>query len=118
MRFNLSTSRDGLYAKIEFLPDESLTETLTAADIEQLIHKLSDARGKMLPLVGQSESSLSTNDPVIDGFSPKLEFARLGPAPAPVAVAIAYPGLGWRTILLKPDEARQVGQRLLGIAGS
>ena len=113
--FKMATSTDGRFAKIIFEKGMSESAKLTSQDVEQLINKISEVRGVMVPLVSQSKSPLLSPAPLADALSPLLDVGRMDSGH--VILSLAYTGLGWRTVQLDPDEARGLARRLLDAAG-
>jgi hypothetical protein len=113
MQLKISFSSDQTKCRLEFASPANTPTIMNAQQLESLISQLANARAKLAPRTHQSETPLSRPSPLVDVISPRMDCALVAEQESLVVLSIAYPGLGWRSIAVTPDEAQTFGRRLL-----
>jgi hypothetical protein len=112
LNFTLALSTDEKFCHLAF-PEIQKKVTLTASDLETMITSIAQMRMKMLPAVREPGMRMDGDRLLVDAESPRTCVALQKESPACVVVAIAFPGLGSRSLALSLPQAQQLGQSLL-----
>lgn len=112
LAFKASVSDDGRLVRLRF-EAQSTDAILQAQDLERLMDHLAHLRAQLKPPVGVGKSPLTVEGTPQDAMSPRTDVAlQEGDLPL-VALAIAFPGLGWRVAVMSQDRAAALGRQLL-----
>lgn len=88
------------------------TSHLTAMDVETLISHLANQRQNMAPQVNQSGLIEQSSHHPIDAMLPNLDLAVLRQDPPLIVLAIAFEGLGVRSLAMSKEQAKDLLQAL------
>lgn len=98
--------------------DEKLLELtieqtqLTAIDVETIISHLANQRQNMAPQVNQSGLIEQSSHHPIDAMLPNLDLAVRQQDPPLIVLAIAFEGLGVRSVAISMEQAKALRQSL------
>lgn len=118
MQFSAGLSPDRMTAKLVLSQEHGKASIVNAEQLEELISTLSKLRAQMAPEASQCESPLARPTPPIDAKSPRIDVALIPGPTCQAAVAVAFPGLGWRTLTLSQAECEALGRMLLTTSAS